>query len=417
MVKRAVVTMMTVATMASANLLQDAIDRAAPGSKLELPAGEYRGNIVIDKPLILDGVDQKAHIVGDGNGTVVKIRSDYVTLKNLTITGSGANHDTIDAAISIKESRHVTVDNCKIDDCLFGIDLEQVHESAITRNWIRSKPFSLGLRGDAIRLWYSNDNNISGNVITHSRDMVVWYSHGNVIAHNHGDHSRYSLHFMYAGKNHVLYNDYDHNSVGIFFMYSQDTIAIGNVIRNSLGTTGMGIGLKDASNFTLEGNTVIYCARGLYIDRSPFQPDMNNTIRRNRILYNAEGIHFHSLSVNNIIEENIFKGNIDNVVDEEPLLRHSLQNHWDRNYWDDYEGFDRNGDGIGDTPYNLYYYADRMWLLNPNVKFFYASPVISIMNFLAKLAPLSEPMKLLEDRHPVMYESYLEKSANEGVTQ
>jgi nitrous oxidase accessory protein len=406
---------MTISVMGlmASNVLQDAIDRAEPGSKLELPAGEYHGNIVIDKPLIIDGVNQEAKIVGEGHGTVIKIRSDYVTIKNLTIVGSGQEHEKVDAGVSIKEAKHVTVDHCKIDDCLFGIDMEQVHESRITHNWIRSKPFSLGLRGDAVRLWYSNDNNVSHNTITHSRDMVVWYSHGNVIAHNFGEYSRYSLHFMYAGKNDVLYNTYEHNSVGIFFMYSQDSVAIGNVIKSSLGTTGLGIGLKDASNFTLKDNTMIYCARGLYIDRSPFQPDMNNTIENNRILYNSEGIHFHSLSISNNIVKNIFKGNIDNVVDDDKVMLHSIQNFWDRNYWDDYEGFDKDGDGIGDTPYHLFYYADRMWMLNPNIKFFYASPIVSIMNFLAKLAPISEPVMLLRDEHPVMYEKDLEK----GVIQ
>ncbi len=414
MVREVVVMMLLLAVeLAASNALQEAIDAAEPGSKLELPAGEYHGNIYIDKPLIIDGVDQKAKIVGDGNGTVITIRSDYVTIKNLEILGSGQEHERLDAGISIKEAKHVTVDHCKIDDCLFGIDMEQVHESQITHNWIRSKPFSLGLRGDAVRLWYSNDNNVSHNTITNSRDMVVWYSHGNIISHNFGEYSRYSLHFMYAGKNDVLYNTYEHNSVGIFFMYSQDSVAIGNVIKNSLGTTGVGIGLKDASNFTLKDNTMIYCARGLYIDRSPFQPDMNNTIENNRILYNSEGIHFHSLSISNNIVGNIFKGNIDHVVDDDKVMLHSIQNFWDRNYWDDYEGFDKNGDGIGDTPYNLFYYADRMWMLNPNIKFFYASPIVSIMNFLAKLAPISEPVMLLRDEHPVMYEKDLEK----GVVQ
>ncbi len=61
-----------------------------------------------------------------------------------------------------------------------------------------------------------------------------------------------------------------------------------------------------------------------------------------------------------------------------------------------------NEDGFGDTPFRLYYYADRMWMLNPNVKFFYASPVISLMNFLTKIAPLSQPVKLLEDKRPKM---------------
>ncbi len=399
----------SVSALLAGNVLQQAIDGAAPGSLLELPAGDYHGNIVIRKPLIIDGKNQKARIVGEGNGTVVTIRSNYVTLKNLTILHSGSEHEKVDAAVSIKKAKHVTVDHCRIDDCLFGIDMEQVSHSQITRNWIRSKPFSLGLRGDAIRLWYSNDNNVSANHITHSRDMVVWYSHGNTIADNFGEYSRYSLHFMYAGRNLVTRNTYEHNSVGIFFMYSQDSIATKNVIKSSIGTTGLGIGLKDCSNFTLRDNTVIYCARGLYIDRSPFQPDQRNRIEHNRILYNSVGINFHSLSIANDIVGNVFKGNIDDVYDDDQVHIHSVQNHWEGNYWDSYEGFDRNGDGIGDTPFHLYYYADRMWMFDPNVKFFYASPVISIMNFLAKLAPLSQPLELLEDPKPVMSETQLEK--------
>jgi nitrous oxidase accessory protein len=409
MTKAGVAMLWSVSALLAGNVLQEAIDRAEPGSLLELPAGDYHGNIVITKPLIIDGKDQRARIIGDGNGTVIKIRSPYVTLKNLTILDSGAQHEKIDAGVSVKNAHHVTVDNCRIDNCLFGIDLEQVSRSRITRNWIRSKPFSLGLRGDGVRLWYSNDNNISANHLTHSRDMVVWYSHGNTIADNFGEYSRYSLHFMYAGKNYVHRNTYEHNSVGIFFMYSQDSIATDNVVKSSLGTTGLGIGLKDCSNFTLKNNTMIYCARGLYIDRSPFQPDQRNRIENNRILYNSVGVYFHSLSVNNDIVGNVFKGNIDDVYDDDQVTLHSVKNRWEGNYWDSYQGFDRDGDGIGDTPYHLFYYADRMWMLNPNVKFFYASPVISIMNFLAKLAPLSEPVKLLEDPKPVMREAQLEK--------
>ncbi len=397
------------ASLFASNVLQQAIDDAEAGSKLELPAGEYHGNIVIDKPLIIDGIDRKAKIIGEGKGTVVTVTSPYVTLKNLTILHSGSEHEHVDAGIAVKEADHVTIDRCRIDDTLFGIDLQQVKYSTVTHNWIRSKPLSLGLRGDAVRLWYSTDNNLSYNHVTHSRDFVVWYSHGNTIAHNFGEYSRYSLHFMYAGKNDILYNTYEHNSVGIFFMYSQDSVAVGNVVKSSLGTTGLGIGLKDASNFTLKDNTLIYCARGLYIDRSPFQPDQNNTIENNRILYNTEGIHFHSLSIANIFRGNVFKGNIDNVVDDESVHPHAIMNTWDGNYWDDYEGFDKNGDNIGDTPYNLFYYADRMWMMNPNIRFFYASPLISIMNFLAKLAPLSEPVKMLEDPHPILSESELEK--------
>jgi len=402
MIKIAIFALFSSTLLVGKNILQDAINSAKSGSLLELPKGEYRGNIVIDKPLIIDGKDGKAKIIGDGNGTVIKIRSPFVTIRNLTILNSGKEHENIDAGVSIKKVSNITVENCHIENCLFGIDLEQVDNSNISHNYIKSKNLPLGLRGDGIRLWYSNDNNITHNHLDHSRDMVVWYSHGNRISDNFGEYGRYSLHFMYAGKNYVYNNRYEHNSVGIFFMYSQDSIAVGNRVSNSLGTTGLGIGLKDCSNFTIENNRVIYCARGIYIDRSPFQPDQRNLIKNNKILYNSIGIYFHSLSINNDIVGNIFKDNIDDVYDDDQVTLHSIKNHWEGNYWDRYEGFDKNGDGVGDTPFTLYYYADRMWMLNPNIKFFYASPIISIMNFLAKIAPLSEPIKLLEDKRPKM---------------
>jgi nitrous oxidase accessory protein len=43
-------------------------------------------------------------------------------------------------------------------------------------NRISSKPLALGVRGDGLRLWYSNDNRIEDNEVTDSRDMVAWYS-------------------------------------------------------------------------------------------------------------------------------------------------------------------------------------------------------------------------------------------------
>jgi len=57
------------------NPLQDAINSAEAGSKLEIPSGVYKGNIIIDKPLILDGKDRSAIIEGDGKGTVITIKS------------------------------------------------------------------------------------------------------------------------------------------------------------------------------------------------------------------------------------------------------------------------------------------------------------------------------------------------------
>jgi len=383
----------------NANVLQEAIDKAPSGSILKLPKGVYKGSIVIKKPLTILGKESGVVIDGEGNGTVITIQSSFVTLKNLRVTNSGEMTHTLDSAILIKDAKQCEISRCKIDNALFGIDMQMVSNSIISENNITSKDFELGLRGDGLRLWYSNDNIVRKNRLIKSRDMVVWYSHGNLIEANYGEHNRYSLHFMYAGKNIVKDNVYKHNSVGIFFMYSKDTIATGNVVQSSIGATGMGIGLKDVTNFTIKDNTIIYCAQGLYIDRSPFEPNTHNWIEDNKILYNSEALHFHSLSENNILKNNVIKGNIEDIVNDSRGSK-TNENEIVGNYWDNYAGFDRDGDNIGDTSHKVYQYADQLWVYNPDVKFFYGSPVISLLNFLAKLAPFSEPIFLLEDEKP-----------------
>lgn len=389
------------ATYSFAVTLQEAINQAPDGAKITLQAGEYVGNILINKPLTIDGIDKNAIIVGDGAGSVITINSSNVVLKNLTVKNSGNSVEKIDSGILAKNVNHITLDNNRVEDTLFGINLEQVNRSKITNNFVTSKDLPLGVRGDAIRLWYSHDNQVVSNTIYKSRDFVLWYSSGNIIEGNYGSHNRYSLHFMYAGRNTIRNNTFEYNSVGIFFMYSSGSIVQNNTVKNAIGPFGVGIGIKDTSNFTLLDNNLIYNSRGLYIDQSPYQPGTINVFERNSILYNSSGVQFQVSRERSIFNENILRGNIEAVVNDSP--RNNLEkNEWSRNYWDSYEGFDRNGDGYGDIPYKHYVYADKLWLYNPNVKFFYGSVIMDLLNFLAKFIPFSEPELLAVDNKPLM---------------
>ncbi len=385
-----------------ASVLQDAINNAKPGAIIKLSSGVYEGNLEINKPLSIIGIEDNVIIKGEGKGTVITITSSYVTLKNLSINNSGDRHDTLNAAVKVSKAKQCEFSDLIIKDTLFGIDFQQVSNSIISNNYIESKDISLGLRGDGIRLWYSNDNIVKNNHLYKSRDMVIWYSHGNTIEGNRGEHGRYSLHFMYAGKNLVNNNHYKFNSVGIFFMYSKDTIATNNSVQSSLGNTGMGIGLKEVSNFIIKNNTFLYNARGMYIDRSPFDEGTINDISNNNILYNTEALHFHSICENNEIKNNNFSGNIEDIISNTRGAKIYL-NTWDNNYWDNYQGFDSNKDNIGDNPHKIFQYADKLWLQYPELKYFYGSPIISMLNFLAKLAPFTEPIFLLEDKTPIMF--------------
>jgi nitrous oxidase accessory protein len=377
--------------------LQPLVDAASPGAVLTPEPGTYAGPVVVDRPLTIDG-GGKVTIDGGGHGTVVLLKTDGATLRGLHLTNSGESHNDIDAGVQVRGNFNVVKDNV-IDNCLFGIDLQQSEDNVVRRNRISSKPVELGIRGDAIRLWYSFRNKITDNVIRDSRDTVVWYSKDNLIARNDARGGRYSLHFMYAQANQVEDNHYEGNSVGIYLMYSDGVVLRNNLIANAAGTTGIGIGFSETSDITVEDNRVLHCAVGLYLDVSPYQPGTSNRIRNNLIAYNGIAVRFLNDWQGNSFIGNRFQGNITQVVVEGGKTAN--RNHWEGNFWDDYEGFDRDGDGIGDTPYALRAYADRLWMDVPGAQFFKGSPMLETIDFLERLAPLSVPNLLVTDPRPL----------------
>ena len=376
--------------------LQALVDATPEGGVLRPPAGLYTGSITLRKPITIEGRGEVS-LEGGGRGSVIRIRGNGVTLRGLEIRGSGENHDTIDAGISVRGDHNLIEDNT-IEDCLFGIDLGQSNENVIRRNTIRSKPLDLGLRGDGIRLWYSRANQIVENDIRDARDVVVWYSAENLIARNVVIGGRYALHFMYSEKNRVEDNRYSENTVGVFLMYSDGVELVGNEITRGAGATSMGVGFKESSDVLLENNTILQCATGIYLDISPYEPDTNNRFLGNRIAFNSVGVLFHSDWHGNIFEGNDFEDNFTQVAVRGGggATRHT----WHGNRWADYRGFDRDADGIGDRPYELFAYTDRFWVDRPHAAFFRGSPLFEMIDMLDRLAPFIEPTLVLRDDAP-----------------
>ncbi len=392
--------------------LQPLIDKTPAGETLVPPPGRYAGPVVITRSINLDG-QGKVTIDAGGKGSVIVLKTDGATLRRLHLTNSGESYNDIDSGVQVRGKFNVIKDNV-IDNCLFGIDLQQSSYNVVRRNSISSKPFELGQRGDAIRLWYSFNNKITDNVISHARDTVVWYSADNVISRNKATHSRYSLHFMYSRYNLVEDNDYSNNTVGIFLMYSDGVILRRNRITHAAGPTGVGIGFKETSDLVLEDNEVLYCSTGWYIDVSPFQPDTTNRFRGNLVAYNGIGVRFLNDWKGNIFNQNLFVDNLTQVAVTGGQTAN--RNTWEGNYWSDYEGFDRDGDGIGDQPYELYAYADRLWQNVKEAQFFKGTPMLEALDFLERLAPFSEPKLVVRDPLPSM-ETEMEAPAAEEPTE
>jgi nitrous oxidase accessory protein len=389
--------------------LQALVDATEEGGTLIPPPGTYAGPVVIDKPMVIDG-NNRVTVDGGGKGTVFLLDTDGATLKNLHITNSGEFHNDIDAGVQIRGKFNVVKGNV-IDNCLFGVDLQQSNNNIVRNNTISSKPFDLGQRGDSVRLWYSFNNKVTDNKITGVRDMVVWYSAHNELSRNTGSNSRYSLHFMYSRYNLVEDNNYYNNAVGIFLMYSDGITVRNNHIAHAAGPTGVGIGFKETSDLTIENNEILYCATGLYIDVSPYQPDTTNRFSGNLVAYNGIGIRFLNDWTGNIFKQNQFADNLTQIVVSGGKTAN--RNVWEGNYWSDYEGFDLDQDGVGDKPYELYAYADRLWQDQLYAQFFKGSPVLEVLDFLERLAPFSEPSLLVRDDVP--YKHQLTKVAAEKV--
>ena len=378
--------------------LQPIIDRAVSGETIKLGAHLYLGPVHITKSrLTIDGQGQSI-VTGLDKESVFYLEADSITLQNMVITNSGGSHDKIDCGVKVIGSYN-TIENCRIKECLFGIDIFQSNFNTVSRCEISSLTRrAKALKGDAIRLWWAKRNVIQNNYWHDVRDMVVWYSEENLFEENLGIGNRYSIHFMYAHNNRIRANRFYENSVGVFLMYSERTIMTENVIMKSTGESGMCLGMKETSSNQILNNHFIYSAEGIHFDVSPFVPEKINTIENNEIAFCVAGMFFHTNQEGNLIKNNYFHNNLSQVVAEGKTAN---GNEWQNNYFDDYQGFDRDGDNIGDTPYELYTYVDHLWDFNQNMKFFYASPVLLVLDFLERLAPFSKPKFILRDKTPM----------------
>ena len=377
--------------------LQPWLDTALPGTSLRLPPGEYSGPAVIAKPLTLDG-DGKVVIDAGGKGTVLTIKADGVTLRGLTLRGSGGSHDAIDGGLMVEGKGH-RIENNVIEDVLFGISLHRTTDSVVRGNRIRSRPVDSADRGDGLRLWYSTGNLIEKNDIAQIRDITVSNAPRNRFVANSVTDSRRALNFLFSHRSLVEGNRFERNSTGIVALNSEGLLIRNNRILHAMDPAGAGVALKETSAALVIGNEIVHCAHGIMAD-SPSNPLNRIVFADNRIAHNITGIYFYGpkgghIAINNRFQSNLWPVNI--IGDGDPM-----DDTWIGNWWDDYEGFDRDGDGYGDTPHELYAYADRIWIENPAAKFFRNSPVLELLDFLERLAPFSSPSLILRDPKPRM---------------
>lgn len=375
--------------------LQLYVELTPPGEVLQPKPGTYAGPVVIDKPITLDGRGEVTLDGGD-EGTVLTVRADGATVRGLHITGSGDSHNDIDAGVLIEADDTVVEDN-RIDEVLFGVHIKGGNDNTVRNNRIRSRGRRPSLRGDGVRMWYGRRNVIEANTFTAVRDLIITNSPNNRIEGNTIRDSQVGVQFVYSPDNLVRDNTISHNSTGVVVLYSDNVAIRGNRLEHIRNASGRGIAIKESSKVLMEDNEVIHCTIGLAAN-DPTHPENVFHARGNRFAYNNIAMYFYGETGGHVLEGNRFESNLVNVAVSAPVA--ARYNTWRGNYWDDYQGFDRDGDGIGDLPHEIYAFADMMWMDWPWVSFFRASPVLEMIDFVERLAPFSEPPLVLRDPKP-----------------
>ena len=385
--------------VATGATLQSVVDTAAPGSVLCMSAGSYRGPVEIRTRVSLEG-PSTAIIRGDGGGTTIRVLADSVILGGFTVEGSGRRYDRMDAAVYVR-GRGIVVAGLTVRDALFGIIAERSEGLTIVNNHVLGlATLPVGIRGDGIRLWEVRHSVVTSNHLEDSRDILVWYSPGNRIAGNTVERSRYATHFMYSDDCVVEDGAYHDNVVGIFVMYSNGITLRDNLIAGNAAANGMGLGVKESGNLRVERNRFVRDGRCLYLDTSPFRAGDSVLVRGNVFAGCAAGVTFHSSERRNTFLDNVFVANRTPVAVEG--RGNAREVVWSANYFDEYRGYDLDGDGTGDVPFELRSLSASLVASHPRLAFFRGTVVFALLDIAGRFFPLLEPETLLTDPRPRM---------------
>lgn len=376
--------------------LQAAIDAAAPGATLLLQPGDYRGPFLIGKPLHIWG-PATAVLTADA-GTSVRVLGDDVTLEGFTVAGGGQRFDLMDGGVHL-QGEDITLRSVTVRDTLFGILAERCQRVHLLGNTVIGTGLpAMGLRGDGIRLWETSDSEVRDNVVTDSRDVVVWYSSRNHLSGNRVTRCRYGTHFMYSHENVVEDSRLVENEVGIFVMYSRDIVMRRNLLAKSGGAAGIGIGIKEAGNLTIEDNWLLANTTGIYIDTAPLDPEHHNRYARNMLRFSESAVALHANVKRSEFVDNQFgdNGAIVKVGGQGDALTCDFRG----NFYDTYQGYDFDGDGRGDVPFEFRRLSTQLEGRYPELALLHGAPAMMMVDIVGEVMPLFAPRQLLRDDSP-----------------
>lgn len=328
-----------------ASPIQSWIDGAEPGARIVVPAGTYDGDLIIDKPLTLAGIDRPL-LRGSGSGSVIRVRAAGVTIEGFIIDGQRGGALGRDSSGIHVAADDVTIRDCHVREALFGIYLRESDRAIVEHNTITGIPNRPpGEIGSGIHVWDSHHYRLTGNVITGTRDgMYIQSSSNGIVRDNRARDLRYGLHYMFSDDNLFEDNSFETGAAGTALMYSKRITFRRNRFLRNRGFASVGLLLKACDDVVAEDNLIADNARGIFLEGS-----YRNRFHRNVIAMSDVALVIYDSSGGNVFEDNAFVGNLTPLS----LVGRRTDTRFDGNYWSEHGEPDLDGDGITERPFRL----------------------------------------------------------------
>lgn len=370
--------------------LEQVVAGAAPGDTILIERGHYPAHLRIDKPLTLRGVNRPT-LSGEGRGDVIRILGPDVVVEGLIIRDSGIDLNNADSGVYIgKTGARARVRNCYAVYNLFGIRAEGAEDIEIAGNVVTGKrDLQSAQRGNGIQIYNTRGSRILDNHVSFVRDGIyVDVSDRAVFRGNRIHHVRYGTHYMNSHHNLWEGNWSYLNRGGLALMEVRNQTVRNNV---TWGNTDHGIMLRTIQDSVIEGNIVIANGKGFFVYDAEY-----NTLRGNLVAENRTGVHLWAGSYRNQVDNNDF-------IRNEEQIRYvaTRDERWGvegGNYWSNYSGWDRNGDGLGDVKYTANDIVDRLVWRYPYVQLLLHSPAVFSLRLVAQQFPLLRAPSIVDER-------------------
>ena len=367
-----------------------ALKFAKNGDSVLVEKGFYKeGNIIINKEIYFLGRDFPT-IDGDRKFEVLSIKSNNVTVKGFKIQHSG--YATMDdpGGIKVYDSHHVTIIDNLVYDNFFGIYIQYCKNCIIKNNKIIAFGKEEQEIGNGIHCWKSDSLQIIGNYVSGNRDGIYFeFVTNSVIWRNiSANNIRYGLHFMFSNDDAYFSNIFENNGAGVAVMYTKNVVMMNNTFKDNWGDAAYGLLLKDISDATIFNNRFINNTSAIFMDGGN-----RIIVEKNTFKANGWGLKIQASCMENVIENNNFLGNTFDVSTNSTLV----QNKFISNYWDKYEGYDLNKDGLGDVPYRPLSLFSVIVESNPPAMLLFRSFMVTLLDKSEKILPSLTPENFIDN--------------------